>query len=176
MTVGNPEGRRNGQLDMDRALSILNGLEEAVSGKPAKWARGENNLATSGAALAIAVISSLWMAMDKHGSMPDEIELKHLLFLLAFGATSFLLVWTLLLTLVKGTIMKSRYSAILGLIAAGSIFFLCNWLLGFVLVEANWGIVWSARVQLFAGHEMNFRMVSDGQRTRCGGYGRPWPC
>ena len=40
MTVGNPEGRRNGQFDMDRALSILNGLEEAVSGKPAKWARG----------------------------------------------------------------------------------------------------------------------------------------
>ena len=62
--------------------------------------------------------------------------------------------------------MKSRYSAILGLIAAGSIFFLCNWLLGFVLVEANWGIVWSARVQLFAGHEMNFRMVSDGQENQ----------
>jgi len=166
MTVGNPEGRRNGQFDMDRALSILNGLEEAVSGKPAKWARGENNLATSSAALAIAIISSSWMAMDKHGSMPDEIELKHLLFLLAFAATSFLLVWTLLLTMVKGTIIKSRYSAILGLIAAGSIFFLCNWLLGFVLVEANWGIVWSARVQLFAGHEMNFRMVNDGQENQ----------
>ena len=36
----------------------------------------------------------------------------------------------LLLTMVKGTIIKSRYSAILGLIAAGSIFFLCNWLTG----------------------------------------------
>ena len=166
MTVGNPEERRNGQIDMERAMSILNGLEEAVSGKPAKWARGENNLATSATALAIAIISSLWMVIDKHGSMTDEIEVKHLLFLLAFTATSFLLIWTLLLALIKGTIIKSRSSAILGLIAAGSIFFLCNWLLGFVLVEANWGIVWSARVQLFAGHEMNFRMVSDGQENQ----------
>ena len=111
MTVGNPEERSNGQIDMERALSILNGLEEAVSGKPAKWARGENNLATSATALAIAIISSLWMVIDKHGSMTDEIEVKHLLFLLAFTATSFLLIWTLLLSLIKGTIIKSRSSA-----------------------------------------------------------------
>lgn len=166
MTVGNPEGRSNGQIDMDRALSILNGLEEAVSGKPAIWARGRNNLATSSAALAIAIISSLWMTIGKHGSLTDELEAKHLLFLLAYAATSFLLVWTILLALIKGSIIKSRSSAILGLIAAGSIFFLCNWLLGFVLVEANWGIVWSARVQLFAGHEMNYRMISDSQENQ----------
>ena len=92
MTVGNPEGRSNGQIDMDRALSILNGLEEAVSGKPAIWARGRNNLATSSAALAIAIISSLWMTIGKHGSLTDELEAKHLLFLLAYAATSFLLV------------------------------------------------------------------------------------
>ena len=84
---------------------------------------------------------------------------------MAFGATSFLLAWTFLLTLVKGTILKSRSSAILGLIAASSIFFLCNWLLGFVLIEANWGIVWSSRVQLFAGHEMNYRMLSESQEN-----------
>ena len=40
MTVGNPEGRRNGQFDMDRALSILNGLEEAVSGSPLSGPEG----------------------------------------------------------------------------------------------------------------------------------------
>ena len=167
MTVGNPEGVGNGRFDVERAMSVLNGLEEAVSGKPAKWAGGENNRVTSGVALAISIISSFWMVMNKHGSMTDELETKHMLFLLAFGATSFLLVWTVLLTTIKGTIIKSRSSAILGLIAAGSIFFLCDWLLGFVLVEANWGIVWSARVQLFAGHEMNYRMISDS-RTASG--------
>ena len=166
MTVGNPEGRGNGRFDVERAMSILNGLEESVSGKPAKWARGENNLATSGAALAISIISSFWMVMNKNGSITDELEFKHMLFLLAFGTTSFLLVWTFLLATIKGTIIKSRSSAILGLIAAGSIFFLCDWLLGFVLVEANWGIVWSARVQLFAGHEMNYRMISDSKENQ----------
>ncbi len=167
MTIGNPEGRSNGRFYVvERAMSILNGLEESVSGKPAKWARGKNNLATSGAALAISIISSFWMVMNKHESITDELELKHMLFLLAFGGTSFLLVWTFLLTTIKGTIIKSRSSAILGLIAAGSIFFLCDWLLGFVLVEANWGIVWSARVQLFAGHEMNYRMLSDSKENQ----------
>ena len=166
MTVGNPDQGSKGRFDMEKTMRILNGLEEAVSGKPSKWARGENNRVTSGAALALSIISSLWMVSNEHGAMADELEPKHVLFLLAFGATSFLLVWTLLLTIIKGTILKSRSSAILGLIAAGTIFFLCNWLLGFVLVEANWGIVWSGRVQLFAGHEMNFRMVSASKENQ----------
>ena len=107
MTVGNPEGRINGRFYVvERAMSILNGLEESVSGKPAKWAREEYNRVTSSVALAISIISSFWMVMNKHGSMTDDIEAKHMLFLLAFGATSFLLVWTFLLTTIKGTIIK----------------------------------------------------------------------
>ena len=94
--------------------------------------------------------------------MPDEIELKHL-FMLAFAA------------LVPARLDPPAHPGgdhheieVLGHSgrSRGPIFFLCNWLLGFVLVEANWGIVWSARVQLFAGHEMNFRMVSDGQENQ----------
>ena len=103
--------------------------------------------------------------MNEHVSMSGELELKYVLFLLTFWATSFLLAWTFFLIIIKGTILKSRSSAILGLVAAGSIFFLCNWLLGFVLVEANWAIVWSSRVQLFAGHEMNYRMLSDSKQN-----------
>ena len=103
--------------------------------------------------------------MNEHVSMSGELELKYVLFLLTFWVTSFLLAWTFFLTIIKGTILKSRSSAILGLVAAGSIFFLCNWLLGFVLVEADWAIVWSSRVQLFAGHEMNYRMLSDSKQN-----------
>ena len=165
MIAGNSDPENKLRIDIEKVMPILNSLEEAISGKPSKWATGNNNQVTSVLALTISILSSFWMVSNEYGSMADEIELKHVLFLLAFGATSFLLAWTFLLTLVKGTILKSRSSAILGLIAASSIFFLCNWLLGFVLIEANWGIVWSSRVQLFAGHEMNYRMLSESQEN-----------
>ena len=165
MISGKSELESSNRIDVGKALSKLNIYEEAISGKPSNWAKGDNNLFTSVLAVVISILSSFWMVSVEYGSMADEIDSKHILFLVAFGITSFLLAWTFFLTIFKGTILKSRSSAILGLIAAGSIFFLCNWLLGFVLVEANWDIVWSSRVQLFAGHEMNYRMLSDSRQN-----------
>tara|TARA_A100001388_G_scaffold228887_1_gene180520 strand:- start:804 stop:2342 length:1539 start_codon:yes stop_codon:yes gene_type:complete len=165
MISDNSDAESRDQMGMKKFMSKINGLEEAISGKPSGWASGKNNKITSGLALVVSIVTSVWMTADKYGSLGDELQSKHYVFLLAFVATSFLLAWTFFITIFKGTILKSRASAILGLIAAGTIFFLCNWLLGFVLVEANWGIVWSSRVQLFAGHEMNFRMVNDAKEN-----------
>ena len=165
MIAGNPDVESKVRIDMEKIISRLNSMEEGISGKPSNWATGKNNRVTSGLAILVSIISSFWMVLNEHVSMSGDFELKYVLFLLTFWATSFLLAWTFFLTIIKGTILKSRSSAILGLVAAGSIFFLCNWLLGFVLVEANWAIVWSSRVQLFAGHEMNYRMLSDSKQN-----------
>ena len=100
MIAGNSDPENKLRIDIEKVMPILNSLEEAISGKPSKWATGNNNQVTSVLALTISILSSFWMVSNEYGSMADEIELKHVLFLLAFGATSFLLAWTFLLTLV----------------------------------------------------------------------------
>ena len=151
-------------FDGKKLLEKLNKIEEAISGKPAKWVTDERYSGTSLGALFISIFISIWYTFSELEALSDSVDKKGklYLYLVIFAISTFLLFWVVLLSIFKGTITNSPVSAILGLIAAGSIYFICNWLFGFVLIEANWAIVLSSRVQLFSGHEMNRMMVVDG--------------
>ena len=102
MIAGNPDVESKVRIDMEKIMSRLNSMEEGISGKPSNWATGKNNRVTSGLAILVSIISSFWMVLNEHVSMSGDLELKYVLFLLTFWATSFLLAWTFFLTIIKG--------------------------------------------------------------------------
>ena len=158
-------------MGSDRKASSLidrvNQWEQFVSGKPSKNISKEEvlNKTTSIACLSLSILAGIVQLNDEIGDL-GRIVPTGLLFSIASGFAMFLLTWTILISVLKGTIFKSPFNAILGIIAASSIMFLCHWLLEFILIEARWGVVWASRVQLFAGHEMNFFMAVEGQTNQ----------
>ena len=87
MISDNSDAESGGQMGIEKLISKINGLEEAISGKPSSWASGKNNKVTSGLALVVSIVTSLWMAADKYGSLGDELQSKHYVFLLAVSYT-----------------------------------------------------------------------------------------
>ena len=152
-----------GLREQENALSLLNTIEESVSGKPIKWTDPNHNLVTSALPLLIAITITLISTSEKYNSTISSVSINEIAYLAIFGITTFILWWVPLLTLFKGSILKSFGTAFLGIIAAVSIYSVFNWIFHFLLIEADWGIVLAGRVQLFAGHDMNYMMSVEGQ-------------
>ena len=148
-------------------IQRVNQWEQFVSGKPLKRISKHEvlNKTTSIACLSLSILAGIVAVNDEIGNS-GGIAPTGLLFSIAAGFAMFLLSWCILISVLKGTIFKSTFNALLGIIAASSIMFLCHWLLEFILIEARWGVVWASRVQLFAGHEMNFFMAVEGQTNQ----------
>ena len=163
-------------LNMDSFLE----LEESIAGKPGgPWVTPSNNTQLSLLAISLAFVCGLIGGMWE-GFLPNgffelvataESEGASSLNAQIFGTISGIVLvfawWVTLSILIKWTPGKSPSNALLGIFTAWIIVIAVRGLSHFVLVEADWSVVWANRVLLIVGQQMTEQMTQAPGSESC---------
>jgi len=155
-------------LDTDSFLE----LEESIAGKPGgRWVTPSNNTQLSLLAISLALACGLFGGMLE-GFLPNgffelvaeaEAEGASPLYAQIFGTISAIVIvfawWVTMTALIKWTPGKTSTTALLGIVTAWIIVVAVRGLSHFVLVEADWSVVWANRVLLIVGQQMTEQMT-----------------
>jgi len=155
-------------------------LEESIAGKPGgPWVTPSNNTQLSLLAISLAFVCGLIGGMWE-GSLPNgffelvataESEGASSLNAQIFGTISGIVLvfawWVTLSILIKWTPGKSPSNALLGIFTAWIIVIAVRGLSHFVLVEADWSVVWANRVLLIVGQQMTEQMTQAPGSESC---------
>ena len=163
-------------LNMDSFLE----LEESIAGKPGgPWVTPSNNTQLSLLGISLAFVCGLIGGMWE-GFLPNgffelvataESEGASSLNAQIFGTISGIVLvfawWVTLSILIKWTPGKSPSNALLGIFTAWIIVIAVRGLSHFVLVEADWSVVWANRVLLIVGQQMTEQMTQAPGSESC---------
>ncbi|MEE3277135.1 MAG: hypothetical protein VX216_01210, partial [Candidatus Thermoplasmatota archaeon] len=175
-------------LDKDSFLE----LEESIAGKPGgRWVTPSNNIQLSLLAITLALACGIFGGMWE-GFLPNgffELAAKaetegagSMIISTSFidlsipqsqihGAISAAVIvfawWVTLTALIKWTPGKTRTTAMLGIVTAWIIVVVVRGLSDFVLVEADWAVVWANRVLLVVGQQMTEQMTQAPGSESC---------
>ncbi|MFQ3343753.1 MAG: His/Glu/Gln/Arg/opine family amino acid ABC transporter permease subunit [Candidatus Thalassarchaeaceae archaeon] len=166
-------------------------FEESVAGKPGgSWVNAENNSQLSWLAISLALIfgicGGVWEGFLPNGFLEQfakgESEGASYLNAMIFGTISAIVItfawWVTLTALIKWTPQKSLTTALLGIFAAWVIVIVVRGLSHFVLVIADWDVVWANRVLLVVGQQMTEQMTqapgSESCISTCYGINQNW--
>ena len=155
-------------------------LEESIAGKPGgPWVTPSNNTQLSLLAISLAFVCGLIGGMGE-GFLPNgffelaamaESEGASSLNAQIFGTISGIVLvfawWVTLSILIKWTPGKSPSNALLGIFTAWIIVIAVRGLSHFVLVEADWSVVWANRVLLIVGQQMTEQMTQAPGSESC---------
>ena len=147
-------------------------LEESIAGKPGgPWVTPSNNAQFSLLAISLAFVCGLAGGMWE-GFLPNgffelvakaESEGASSLNAQIFGTICAIVIvfawWVTLSALIKWTPGKTLSNALLGISTAWIIVIAVRGLSHFVLVEADWDVVWANRVLLIVGQQMTEQMT-----------------
>ena len=165
-------------------------FEESIAGKPGgKWVTPDNSAILSGIAMSLALFFGIF------GGMYEELLLNGYFELAAkaeaqgagtmiigpiglsipqsqiYGAISAAVIvfawWVTLTALIKWTPGKSFTTAMLGIATAWIVVVAVRGLSHFVLVEADWDVVWANRVLLVVGQQMTEQMTQAPGSQSC---------
>ena len=163
-------------LDTDSFLE----LEESIAGKPGgRWVTPSNNTQLSLLAISLALACGLfggtWEGFLPNGffELVTEAEAEGASPLNAqiFGTISAIVIvfawWVTMTALIKWTPGKTRTTALLGIATAWIIVVAVRGLSHFVLVEADWSVVWANRVLLIVGQQMTEQMTQAPGSESC---------
>ena len=155
-------------------------LEESIAGKPGgRWVTPSNNTQLSLLAISLALACGLfggtWEGFLPNGffELVTEAEAEGASPLNAqiFGTISAILIvfawWVTMTALIKWTPGKTRTTALLGIVTAWIIVVAVRGLSHFVLVEADWSVVWANRVLLIVGQQMTEQMTQAPGSESC---------
>ena len=166
-------------------------LEESIAGKPGgPWVTPSNNTQLSLLAISLALACGLLGGMWE-GYLPNgffelvakaESEGASSQYALVFSAISALVIvfawWVTFTALIKWTPGKTRATAMLGIATAWIIVVAVRGFSHFVLVEADWDVVWANRVLLVIGQQMTEQMTqapgSESCISTCYGINQNW--
>ena len=175
---------------MDSFLEV----EESIAGKPggrlvllkwpvnislSSWVTPRNNAQLSLLAISLALACGLFGGMWE-GFLPNgffeqvakaEAEGASPLYALIFGTISAIVIvlawWVTMTALIKWTPGKTLTTALLGISTAWIIVVAVRGLSHFVLVEADWDVVWANRVLLIVGQQMTEQMTQAPGSESC---------
>ena len=168
--------------------------EESIAGKPggrlvllkwpvnislSSWVTPRNNAQLSLLAISLALACGLFGGMWE-GFLPNgffeqvakaEAEGASPLYALIFGTISAIVIvlawWVTMTALIKWTPGKTPTIALLGIATAWIIVVAVRGLSHFVLVEADWDVVWANRVLLIVGQQMTEQMTQAPGSESC---------
>jgi len=160
--------------------SSLIEFEESIAGKPgAPWVNPSTTISLSLISLSLAFVCGIFGGMWE-GFLPNgffemasvaESEGASGWNAFAFAAISSITLifawWVTVTALVKWTPGKTRTTAILGIATAWIIVVVVRGLSHFVLVEADWDVVWANRVLLIVGQQMTEQMTQAPGSESC---------
>ena len=166
-------------------------LEESIAGKPGgRWVTPSNNTQLSllaiSLALACGLFGGMWEGFLPNGFFELVAEAKaegaSPLYAQIFGTFSAIVIvfawWVTMTALIKWTPGKTRTTALLGIVTAWIIVVAVRGLSHFVLVEADWSVVWANRVLLIVGQQMTEQMTqapgSESCISACYGINQNW--
>ena len=175
-------------IDMDYFLE----LEESIAGKPGgRWVNPSNNAILSllaiSLALACGIFGGMWEGFLPNGlfelTAKAEAEGAGSMIISTsfidlsipqsqiYGVISAVVItfawWVTLTALIKWTPGKTLTTAMLGIASAWIIVLAVRGLSHFVLVEADWAVVWANRVLLVVGQQMTEQMTQAPGSESC---------
>ena len=144
-----------------RALEWYSEFDEGVAGKPAKWVNDSNENKFS----AVVLLLSLALAVNTYLTEMDALyldvsEWKNVAYCLIAALVAFFAWSTTLSIVLKGTFTRSRGAPFLGLLVAWVTYFAVSGVSYFVIVGAEWEVIWANRATLFLGIEINTGVVN----------------
>ena len=155
-------------------------LEESIAGKPGGfWVTSDNRETLSLVAISLALFcgfaGGMWEELLPNGFFElvakAEAEGASSLYALIFGTICVIAItfawWVTLTALIKWTPGKSLSNALLGISTAWIIVIAVRGLSHFVLVEADWDVVWANRVLLIVGQQMTEQMTQAPGSESC---------
>ena len=156
-----------------KALKWYADFDEGISGKPADWINDSNQDKFSVAIL----ILSLVLAVNTYFSEMDSLyldvsEWKNITYCIIAALTAFFAWSTTLSIILKGTFTKSKGAPLLGFLVAWTVYFIVSGFSYFVIVGAEWDIIWANRATLFLGIEINTGVVNSNFENQTW---RLWP-
>ena len=154
-------------------------LEESIAGKPGgPWVTSSNNAQLSLVAISLALTFGIAGGMldilpngfyelvakaESEGASPLYAQIYG-----AISATAIIFAWWVTLTaLIKWTPGKTLTNALLGISTAWIAVLAVRGLSHFVLVEADWDVVWANRVLLVVGQQMTEQMTQAPGSESC---------
>mgnify|MGYP003323670552 CR=1 FL=1 len=163
-------------LNMDSFLDF----EESIAGKAGgRWVNSSNNIIFSYLAISLALVFGIYGGMVNdilpNGFLEQlakgEADGASYLNALIFGVISAIVItfawWVTLTAIIKWTPKKSLTTAFLGIFSAWMIVIVVRGLSHFVLVEADWDVVWANRVLLIVGQQMTEQMTQAPGSDSC---------
>jgi len=155
-------------------------LEESIAGKPGgRWVTPSNNTQLSllaiTLALACGLLGGMWEGFLPNGffELVAKAEAEGASYRNAqiFGTISAIAIvfawWVTMTALIKWTPGKTSTTALLGITTAWIIVIAVRGLSHFVLVEADWSVVWANRVLLVVGQQMTEQMTQAPGSESC---------
>ena len=155
-------------------------FEESIAGKPgAPWVTPSNKISLSLISLSVAfacgIIGGMWDGFLPHGffelvssAESGGASSQNALIYGAISAAALVFAWWVTVTaLIKWTLGKTPTTAILGITTAWIIVVVVRGLSHFVLVEADWDVVWANRVLLVVGQQMTEQMTQAPGSASC---------
>jgi len=157
-------------------------LEESIAGKPGgPWVTPSNNTQLSLLAISLAFVCGLfggmwvdlWVWPNGFFELVAKAESEGASSLNAqiFGTICAIVIvfawWVTLSALIKWTPGKTLSNALLGISTAWIIVIAVRGLSHFVLVEADWDVVWANRVLLIVGQQMTEQMTQAPGSESC---------
>jgi His/Glu/Gln/Arg/opine family amino acid ABC transporter permease subunit len=155
-------------------------FEESIAGKTGgRWVNSGNNSQLSLLAVSLALVFGICGGMWE-GALPNgfleqfakgEAEGASYLNAMLFGTISAIVItfawWVTLTVLIKWTPQKSLTNAMLGIFSAWIIVIAVRGISHFILVEADWEVVWANRVLLIVGQQMTEQMTQAPGSDSC---------
>ena len=164
----------SGGIKMDSLIEF----EESIAGKPGgRWVTPSNKITLSLASLSVAFACGIFIGgvLHPHGffelvssAESEGASLQNALIYGAISAAALVFAWWVTATaLIKWTLWKTPTTAILGITTAWIIVVVVRGLSHFVLVEADWDVVWANRVLLIVGQQMTEQMTQAPGSESC---------
>ena len=153
-------------------------FEESIVGKPgAPWVTPSNKTMLSLASISVAFACGIFVGgmLHPHGffelvssAESGGASSQNALIYGVISAAALVFAWWVTLTaLIKWTLGKAPTTAILGITTAWIIVVVVRGLSHFVLVEADWDVVWANRVLLVVGQQMTEQMTQAPGSESC---------
>ncbi len=127
-------------------------IEESVIGKSsASWSQ-ERNITFTYLGMCISLIYSLFSLMNIISE--EGTSTKIIIFAILVFLATFLAVYLTVTSILKLSFRKNPTTTILGLVSAWIIYYVVNGFGHFVLISADWEVVWANRVLVLVGQLM----------------------
>jgi|TARA_B100001758_G_scaffold244611_1_gene256241 His/Glu/Gln/Arg/opine family amino acid ABC transporter permease subunit len=145
--------------------------EQSVAGKPwAPWSKQQSTnmyLSYTCMALALAIGVGEFMGLEQQASDEGASAAYAAIWAASSALTLTLASWISLIAVSKLTPMKDPLTAILGIATAWIVFVVVKGFGHFVLVEAEWEVVWANRVLVLIGQQMTEFMTQSPGSEFC---------